>query len=732
MTAVGRAIGFDGYCLFGVDPLSGLRSVMFLLVRGSSGGPRSPRLYDILRPEGYASELRLALISGDRYWGAVSLFRDDVRHPFTDADVDAALDLSEPLSQAVRRYQTGRPGTQPLPRRPGVVMVDGDDVPVAVTREAHDWLVDLADSWRYGATEDDVSRIVLEVARAARAGREPVCRVRMPRGEWLVVSGSRVEDTDCDVAVVLQAGDLGTVAPAFAAWCGLSPKESEVLHLVASGLAAKQIARRLRLSVLTVNDHLKSVYRKAHVNSRERAALPAVTTAPCHPIGVERRWARGSPRYGRSAHRSPGLRSPHRGGPAVPRRQRPGAQPVRQHAEQHRHPDHRHRLVRRAPSSSRASRRRPATPAHGARTSRRTAPCRGRGRCPSSARATGTIRTSGEAQDGVQEQASSPAVDHDRDGDRAERQPHQQRDQRRRPARGRPARPPRAGRPRRRRPGRRRRRRRTRCRARRSPPAYASEGQREDGDAGEVLGGPSPPPGPPQQPAAGGPDGHADHDPDRELEQRLRQPRRASSPSADAAPASATRTTGVTIPSLSPLSTVISRRIRDGHDRVGDDGDAERRVGGRQRRADQQRQPHAQPGEQPLPPAPSRPAPSAAGRRPSRRSDRARRRPRRSWTRTRAASEKSTQTRVISASGLRICGPSDSVDEIGGASSAPTATKTIGAVRSAPVSRADTAPQRKTVAVMTRTAVVSTGSLHGTGQAPILRSRTGRCLPRAG
>jgi DNA-binding CsgD family transcriptional regulator len=192
-----------------------------------------------------------------------------VRHPFTDADVDAAPDLSEPLSQAVRRYQAGRPGTLPLPRRPGVVMVDGDDAPVAVTREAHAWLVDLADSWRYCATEDDVSGIVLEVARAARAGREPVCRVRMPRGEWLVVSGSRVEDTDCDVAVVLQAGDLGTVAPAFAAWCGLSPKESEVLHLVASGLAAKQIARRLGLSALTVNDHLKSVYRKAHVNSRE-------------------------------------------------------------------------------------------------------------------------------------------------------------------------------------------------------------------------------------------------------------------------------------------------------------------------------------------------------------------------------------------------------------------------------------------------------------------------------
>jgi hypothetical protein len=35
-------------------------------------------------------------------------------------------------------------------------------------------------------------------------------------------------------------------------------------------------------------------------------------------------------------------------------------------------------------------------------------------------------------------------------------------------------------------------------------------------------------------------------------------------PSADAAPAIATMTTGVAIPSLRPLSTVISRRIREG------------------------------------------------------------------------------------------------------------------------------------------------------------------------
>ena len=68
--------------------------------------------------------------------------------------------------------------------------------------------------------------------------------------------------------------------------------------------------------------------------------------------------------------------------PAVPGGQRARAQPVRDDAEQHGHPDDRDRLVRRRPRAppGRAGRR-PARPARGARTSRRTARCRGPARC---------------------------------------------------------------------------------------------------------------------------------------------------------------------------------------------------------------------------------------------------------------------------------------------------------------------------------------------------------------
>ena len=62
---------------------------------------------------------------------------------------------------------------------------------------------------------------------------------------------------------------MGSVLPGFAAWCGLSDRETEVLRLLVQGLAAKQVARRLGISVLTVGDHQRSLYRKSGVQGRD-------------------------------------------------------------------------------------------------------------------------------------------------------------------------------------------------------------------------------------------------------------------------------------------------------------------------------------------------------------------------------------------------------------------------------------------------------------------------------
>lgn len=53
----------------------------------------------------------------------------------------------------------------------------------------------------------------------------------------------------------------------------LSPREREILELLAQGFANKEIARRVGVNDGTVRWHLRHVYEKLHVRSRTEAAL---------------------------------------------------------------------------------------------------------------------------------------------------------------------------------------------------------------------------------------------------------------------------------------------------------------------------------------------------------------------------------------------------------------------------------------------------------------------------
>ncbi len=52
----------------------------------------------------------------------------------------------------------------------------------------------------------------------------------------------------------------------------LSPRELEILNLIAPGFSNKEIADRLNISIESVRWHLKNIYHKLHVHSRTEAA----------------------------------------------------------------------------------------------------------------------------------------------------------------------------------------------------------------------------------------------------------------------------------------------------------------------------------------------------------------------------------------------------------------------------------------------------------------------------
>jgi DNA-binding CsgD family transcriptional regulator len=60
----------------------------------------------------------------------------------------------------------------------------------------------------------------------------------------------------------------------------LSPRESEIAHLICAGKQNKEIAWLTGLSVHTIENHLKRIYRKFHIQNR--AALVSKMRSQAH------------------------------------------------------------------------------------------------------------------------------------------------------------------------------------------------------------------------------------------------------------------------------------------------------------------------------------------------------------------------------------------------------------------------------------------------------------------
>jgi DNA-binding NarL/FixJ family response regulator len=63
----------------------------------------------------------------------------------------------------------------------------------------------------------------------------------------------------------------------------LSPREEEVLRLLATGETNRQIAKRLFVSEETIKSHVASIFRKLEVSDRTRAAVLAVKAGLVEP-----------------------------------------------------------------------------------------------------------------------------------------------------------------------------------------------------------------------------------------------------------------------------------------------------------------------------------------------------------------------------------------------------------------------------------------------------------------
>ncbi|WSA79559.1 response regulator transcription factor [Streptomyces sp. NBC_01799] len=67
---------------------------------------------------------------------------------------------------------------------------------------------------------------------------------------------------------------------------GLTPREAEVLVLIAEGLSNPEIARKLHISQATVKSHINNLFAKAGVRDRAQAVRYAYARGLAHPPGT--------------------------------------------------------------------------------------------------------------------------------------------------------------------------------------------------------------------------------------------------------------------------------------------------------------------------------------------------------------------------------------------------------------------------------------------------------------
>ena len=91
-------------------------------------------------------------------------------------------------------------------------------------------------------------------------------------------------DPDAADAVLASSGS-STRAPRLSAPGGLTPRQVDVLRLLAEGLSNKEIGQRLGISARTAEHHVQDIYTRLGVSSRAPAALFAMQHQLLGPAG---------------------------------------------------------------------------------------------------------------------------------------------------------------------------------------------------------------------------------------------------------------------------------------------------------------------------------------------------------------------------------------------------------------------------------------------------------------
>jgi DNA-binding CsgD family transcriptional regulator len=246
----------------------------------------SARHAAIMRPLGLGDELRVALRTRQACWGVMCLHRQSGAVGFSARDREIVARVAPHVAEGLRRALLAEQARDPGPALGhGVIVLDPSGSVTSINDAAENWLAQLPDSdW-----PPSCSLPLPLLAAASAAGQAeaaaphpmPAVRLRTSRGDWLSVHASPLHGSGGQSTVlILETPGPGELTSLILASHGVTGAQARVVALVLRGYSTKQIVSQLAISQYTVQEHLRAVFDKLGVRSRQE--LAATLMRPGH------------------------------------------------------------------------------------------------------------------------------------------------------------------------------------------------------------------------------------------------------------------------------------------------------------------------------------------------------------------------------------------------------------------------------------------------------------------
>ena len=256
--------------------LASRRVPVGILGHTTGGRPeRSTRYREVLAPAGIPFELRAAFVTRGRCWGAVHVARREHKRDFTAEEADVVARLTVAIADGIRtsvRFDAARRAQDRA--APGLVVLGPANEVELITPPAQELLEAMRSSALTG--DGSVPGPLLALAAftrrhhaAAANGQPDIVAVPTSSG-WITLHASLPDGrSDGQVAIVLERSATPQATALRLEADGVTPREREIATLIAHGRTNPEIAAELVLSPYTVQDHIKSLFEKTGVASRQ-------------------------------------------------------------------------------------------------------------------------------------------------------------------------------------------------------------------------------------------------------------------------------------------------------------------------------------------------------------------------------------------------------------------------------------------------------------------------------